>query len=250
MTMVDSIDKIVTSYFKAVAREKFTYKNKEYKPVELHVSPLICRGYTCPAKCGACCPRFSLDYIPSEMLSVIAQRSLLPRAARVLGTLPRVLLHPEKLRVISFNGHFIRVYTDAQHEHNKHHCKHLNMEDARCGIYTYRPFSCDFELIRFLHYDKQHIANLTQKLFGYGWKMTRIDGDRGALCEMLPPTPETVADVVRKLTRLKQWTDHFKLATCLPAVIDWVQTSPTSSLVIPSNSVTGLQAETEPGLIY
>ena len=62
----DFIDKIVTRYFACVTGEEFTYKGKTYKPRPLRISPLIFRGYTCPAVCGACCTRFSLDYLPQE----------------------------------------------------------------------------------------------------------------------------------------------------------------------------------------
>ena len=59
----DSIDKIVTSYFATLTAETFEWQGKTYHPRDVWVSPGIVRGFTCPAGCGGCCPRFSLDYI-------------------------------------------------------------------------------------------------------------------------------------------------------------------------------------------
>jgi hypothetical protein len=67
---------------------------------------------------------------------------------------------------------------------------------------------------------------LTQKLYGRGWAMMKITGERGALCEMLPADTHTVAEVVRKLGRLKEWCDHFNLVTWLPEITEWAKTGP------------------------
>ncbi len=66
MPFTDSIDKIVTTYFRCVTKTKFHYKGIDYEPAPLTVSPLLLRGFTCPVGCGGCYPRFSLDYLPSE----------------------------------------------------------------------------------------------------------------------------------------------------------------------------------------
>ena len=108
--------------------------------------------------CGGCCPRFSLDYLPLEQKPDNTQE-----------------------RIVEFNYKKFSIYSDMQLDHNNKKCRNLNMENARCNIHTVRPFSCDFELIRFLisgnHEKRKNI--LTQKLFGRGWMMQRIDGERG-----------------------------------------------------------------------
>jgi Fe-S-cluster containining protein len=35
------------------------------------------------------------------------------------------------------------------------HCRHLQRETGRCGIYHVRPFTCDFELIRTLQSEER-----------------------------------------------------------------------------------------------
>jgi hypothetical protein len=157
MAQTDSIDKIVTRYLVAVTNEEFTYKGILYFPKPLKLSPGLLRGFTCPENCGACCPRFSLDYLPDEK-------------------------HPYLLAVreVIFNHEKITIYSDLQKEHTNYHCKNLIQENARCRIHETRPFSCDFELIRPLIFQSSNTPNaITQRLFGRGWSMMKVDERRG-----------------------------------------------------------------------
>lgn len=56
--------------------------------------------------------------------------------------------------------------------------------------------------------------------------MLRIDGERGALCEMTDPDDFTKAEVLRKLRRLEEWSTHFGIKTKLGAIMEWVATGP------------------------
>jgi hypothetical protein len=200
--MRDSIDKIVNSYFGVITKEPFTYKGVEYLPKPLQISPLLLRGFTCPPNCGGCCPRFSLDYLPCEDL---------PKGV--------------KPRIISLNGKRVKIFSDTQQEHKSAFCKYLSHE-GRCYIYKQRPFSCDFELIRFLRYSfPDHPNILTQKLFGRGWNMTKITGEKGALCEMTYVTKDTIKEVVRKVERLQQWCDWFGLQNKCPDILKYLKTT-------------------------
>lgn len=201
MVQRDSFDKIVERYFHAVACEEFEYKGKIYPVVPLLVSPLIFRGYTCPPMCGGCCPRFSLDYIPGD--------------SRPNGT-PR--------RWIRFNKLSYTVWSDTQEDHGDHFCRNLDKDQGRCGIHGKQPFSCDFELLRFHFYQDRVILN--QQLFGRGWNFLRVDGERGALCEMIPFTPEWKEDLLRRLKRLSTWATYFGLSHSVEEIIAWVKTGP------------------------
>lgn len=211
------MDKIVVQYFGAVTAEPFTYRGETYDVPRLTVSPQLLRGYTCPAGCGGCCPRFSLDYLPTED-------------------------HPPGVgpRRVEFNGYEVEIVSDMQTDHAGFRCRNLRPEDGRCAIHTRRPFSCDFELIRFMA--RPGTAHMSQRLFSRGWNMIRTDGGRGSLCEMTPADPETVADVVRKLRRLTDWAAHFGISTRVPRIIDWIDTvkhDPASAppLVLPGRAV-------------
>lgn len=186
----DSLDKIVTSYFATLTNQTFTWKGKEYHPRVVWVSPGIVRGFTCPEGCGGCCPRFSLDYIIPDGVPA--------------G-------HPLTMRAVDFNGQKVEVWSDMQLDHENPKCRNLNFDNGRCGIHGSQPFSCDFELLRSVMQKDSPRAMFTQKLFGRGWAMMRVDGERRALCEMTPPDDATVADVVRRLSRLELWMTHFGL---------------------------------------
>lgn len=204
MAQIDSIDKIVTSYFSVVTAEDFDYKDITYKKKDVVVRKEIFRGFTCPASCGACCSRFSLDYLPSEP-------------------------HPYNLteRVVTFKGKPVTIYSDIQNDHEDYHCRNLNKDNGRCGVHGKHPFSCDFELIRSIKFtDPNRTDTLTTKLYGRAWAMKRIDDSRGAMCELLPPSKETIDEVIRKLNRLKMWCEHFQLKHRVDTIIDWAR-SPT-----------------------
>jgi Fe-S-cluster containining protein len=220
MPHVDSVDKIVERYFACVTREDYGYKGKRYVAKPVAISPLLLRGYTCPSDCGGCCLRFSLDYLPSELRP--------PNC---------------KPRAVDFNGYSVQVYSDLQ-DKKEHYCRHLNQENGRCGIYPVRPFSCDFELIRPMAFENEDSPNLlTQKLYGRGWNLLRIDNERGAMCEMTEPTTESVADVVRKLKRLEEWARHFSLDTWVSTIIDIIVSNRLTKKVVLSKPKTGFLSE-------
>ena len=198
MALTDSVDKVVQTYFRSVTKQSFTYKGTTYGPRSLTVSPLICRGFTCPVLCGGCCPRFSLDYLPGEK-----------RPSYITSS-----------RGIAFDGRTVEVFSDLQSDHKDHFCRNLNKADGRCGVYLERPFSCDFELIRF--FVSEDSSRLSQQLFGRGWSFLRVDGERGARCDMTPPDENTIKETIRKLNRLERWASHFGILTKVPEIIDWI----------------------------
>jgi Fe-S-cluster containining protein len=123
---------------------------------------------------------------------------------------------------VEFNGKLVEMWHDKQDDHNDHHCRYLNKQNALCGVYPRRPFHCDFELIRVFTASTEKPNLLTQQMFGRGWQFLRIDGKRGALCQITERTPQSVDEVLRKLKRLKEWTDHFGLETWLDEIIGWI----------------------------
>lgn len=214
MPMRDSLDKVITSYFAAVNAAPFTYKGRTYPVRPLVVSPLLLRGFTCPPQCGGCCPTFSLDYLPEEQ-------------------------HPYRLRarLVEFDGRHVVIMSDQQATRTEHHCRNLNMSNGRCGIHGKQPFSCDFELIRFLHPQAETApTRMLTRLFGRGHAMLRVDDHRGALCEITPATPESRDDTIRKLLRLAQWCDHFGVAHRVGYIVEWARTSPQQPLILPGAS--------------
>jgi hypothetical protein len=199
MRHLDTLEKIVGVYLAGVCDEPFVYEGRRYEPKPLIVSPLLLRGHTCPAMCGACCGNFSLDYLPSEDA---------PKETSV--------------RRISISGRTADVFSDRQHDVSDRWCRNLERETGRCRIYEHRPMACDFELLRFLLYEDRVL--LIQKLYGRAWAMHRLDGGLGTRCEMLPKDPERVSAVIRKLRRLEDWANHLRITTRILKIIHWIET--------------------------
>lgn len=197
----DSFSKIVTAYFAALTRQPFTFQNQVYSPKPILLSPLLFRGFTCPAGCGGCCHAVTLDWLPGEP-------------------------QPEDLepRWVEFNGRAWLLMTDPQ-DHQRPKCKHLDRADGRCGIHGLHPMPCDVELMKFVHYDDRSL--LVQKKYGRGWSFSRVDGGRGSKCEMTPVTDETRSEVIRKLKRIRDWTSYFQLDSRIDEIIEWAEAYPT-----------------------
>lgn len=133
----------------------------------LIVSPGFFRDYTCPAHCGGCCPTFTLDYFEGFRWEMFKQ------------------LYPDKVDDFvkrEVNG--ATVYSNLQTENKSPKCMYLYHPTGRCTVHEANPFSCEFELNKFMVRDNK--TYLINRLFGRGWNMSRTDGGRGARCKMLP----------------------------------------------------------------
>lgn len=225
MPLSDSVDKIVAVYLASLTKVPFRYGGITYEPRIIRVSPLIFRDFSCPEKCGGCCPKFTLDYLPDEFTP-----------------------YSLSTRFVEINGRRVELRTDRQEHNHNHHCLNLDQTSGRCKIHGSQPFSCDFELLRFIdRIDKVHFS---QQLFGRGWAMIRIDGGRGALCSMLPPTIRTIPEIQRKLGRLQAWANHFGVETWVPEIMAWVRSGPHDvALELPGTRTRlhEVQAGTNPG---
>src|SRR5262249_19671389 len=154
--MQDNTEKIISIYMAAVCRKPFVYEGKIFTPLPLKVSPLIFRDFGCPSQCGACCKAYSLDYLPSETV----------HPAATLTNRPVVV-----------NGFPYQVRSDRQLDRkDQYYCRHLNLQDGRCGLHGKHPFSCDFELLRFVEHKVDGYWELTHTRYGRFWNMKRIDG--------------------------------------------------------------------------
>jgi hypothetical protein len=212
MSRVDSFEKIVTVYFAAMTVEPFEYRGATFSPRRLAVSPLMFRGLSCPPRCGGCCHSMTLDYLPGEA----------PREC--------VEITPRQVR---FNE---RVWLLYRHYPRRDgvFCRYLDMEDGRCGIHDVNPFSCSFEIMRFIVSDDA--ARLMVKTFGRGWAMLRVDGERGARCVITPYSEDVREWQLRQMARLRQWMCYFHLnPQRVDEVTRWIRTGPhTQPLDLPA----------------
>lgn len=192
----DSLNKI-ESYLKALCVH------------QVKLSPLFYRDYSCPAGCGGCCPKFSLVYFPGE------------RWERFKKEYPD-LVKRFHLRFVKVAGQLPQeIYEDTQSDNMNHHCINLDMQTGRCKIHTSNPFSCEFELMKVSTIkDKTYLIN---KLFGRGWALTKIDGERGAMCKMKDFSYEKFLRDVSLLKELYEYSIKLNYDTILPEVLAYFE---------------------------
>lgn len=204
--MYDVFEKYMAVYFVAFSKVPITYNGITTNPKPLYVSPDVFRGFTCPAMCGACCRRGTLDYLPSETRPTQAT-----------------------LRTLTVNSQNFDIYSDMQNDHSSMFCRHLNPADARCNIYEDRPMACDFPLLQCMEMRKAKVPHfqIHCKLFARSWHYTKITGQKDTACDMLPITPQSTADTQRRFRRVKDWMDYLQLDNWMNDVIAWANRSPT-----------------------
>jgi Fe-S-cluster containining protein len=225
MNSSESIVKIVTQYFAPMTNETFVFRGKTYHPKTLRVSPMMFeRSMACPAYCGGCCARLSVEYIKPEIDEIWNSLSASESYKKADGEDPRFSCRSIKVGEVSRP-----VWSDLQKENKDHFCHYLTQEDGRCSIHGRHPFSCDFELLRFsIMSDPDRANQFNHRPFGRGWAMLTVDGTRGAKCIWENETIDytQINEIVRKLKRLKQWMEYWELSHKVDRVIDWVESGP------------------------
>lgn len=262
---IDSIDKIIKE-LGMVCKKPFTYGDKVYIPKTMRLDKAIRNGFTCPAMCGACCGNWSLDYIPNEHLKEDTLESSPP-----LEQYGQYFTR----RTVRVNGKDVELITDPQgtgvvQQTNKPDgCRYLN-KDGRCDIHNFvlsgkygQPFSCDFELIRFISPSGQGDGYLENSIdvvnidinpsenqgiiktayYRYARRMKDINGKHredkpldhedfkhmsveqrpGPKCGITETDNESIAEAVRKFSRMLEWADYFKIETWIPEMINWIK---------------------------
>jgi len=205
MSESDSIPRLIKQFFSSITESSFVYEGKMYNPTTLIVSPGLLRSYTCPENCGACCRSFSMDFLPNE-----------PK--------PQGIELVEK--TVNFNNKKYPLFAIKRFNKNSVRCEQLDQSTGRCTVHDYHSFFCDFELIRFTVPKKNNLnkpSYLNNRLRGRYWNMIKVDGTKGALCKMLPPTEESIKDVTRRILRLQDWCDYFELKSKIPRILKWIQ---------------------------
>jgi Fe-S-cluster containining protein len=208
-----SFDRIV-SYFHALARQPFEYRDKIYTPYnELILSEKVFRSFTCPENCGACCMRTSLVWDDTTDVTNLTHTDV----------------------DYTVNGVSIPFKVDTQDYNTGDKCTYLSKE-GRCGIYTQRPLPCRFELFKFIHSPVKGKATAMVKLPGRNWVLKRVDGVRGALCEIIPYDKSLTDSHVSDLIIIKGWMDSFEIKNNCSEAIRYLETGPHSKPLRISNS--------------
>jgi hypothetical protein len=114
---------------------------------------------------------------------------------------------------VMLDGKNYTIYSDLQQDNADYHCRHLNKKNGRCMIHPLRPFSCDFEVLRFINMATGSL--LMTRTYGRGWLMLRYDGvTRGTMCKITEDCSlEEQQDIMRKFHRLEDWLSYFGFST-------------------------------------
>lgn len=199
-----SLYKIAERYMSAFCAEPFTLDGETYTPPdEVVITHRAWRRYTCPEGCGACCYPYELVYLPEEFAKMERQY---PEEAKNF--------HPKEVTLGVRGREFKRrIIRDTQEDHTGHRCRYLRKEDARCTIHLENPFHCAVELLRFTRRKtkKGVVVHLGTQKFGRSWALKRVDGERGALCEILEPDIARVAEVESHINYIVHWMDYFSI---------------------------------------
>ena len=189
----DSVDKIMM-YISSLVKGEITVEDKVFSEKNIFVSPKILKEIACVRGCGACCPSFTLDYLPNEA----------PK-----GTLEREV-YSKKIYTYPFNA-------------DLKHCEKLNLKNGDCTIHEHRLFTCDFELLRFKQFTKENKVIIGTYPYGRCWNMTRYNGEKGGCCVFKSYNEEYKNEVIRKLYRLKDWISYFEIPTYIDELISCVK---------------------------
>ncbi|UOL51330.1 hypothetical protein [Vibrio phage XZ1] len=270
---VDSVDKIAM-YMSMVSKTPFRYKGNLYVPKTMRIQENIRKGFLCPASCGSCCGRWSLDYLPNDYLDEHDTHGVETRAPLEAQS------DLYEKRVINVNGKDVVLLSDTQEKDYTNRtlkpnaCRNVSMT-GRCDIHNFvlqgdygQPFSCDFEIIRFISPAGHAQGHVTEKQFkeGIRYSIGRITTDLyandrhmrdvhgkwremkslshpdfidvkhvdlpGPKCKLTDVDEDSVADAIRKFRRLQVWSDYFGIETWLDEIIDWLETKKFGSFVV------------------
>ena len=201
MTNTDSFERIV-SYFHALCTTPFKYKNKVYEPYdELVITDAVFRSYSCEKKCGACCMNCTLVWDSDVHLR-------------------NTFLAPKEI-----NGVSLDFWVDKQSLNKNKKCQYLN-SNAECTIYPLRPLPCRFELFRFIHNIKGNKVYARVGVPGRVWALSRVDGEKGGLCKILPYDKNLTFAHISDLLVIKGWMDKYGIGNDIDSVVSYLVTGP------------------------
>lgn len=134
----------------------------------LEISPLIGRDMGgCDKICGGCCKKVSLVYdTSSERWKDFTE------------------LYSEKVKDFTYKKvKNLSIAENTQESNNSNFCQYLNMDTGYCGVYKARPLMCEFTPFKFKFYSSGKRV-LTSETYGRKHSFTRVNGLKGATCEL------------------------------------------------------------------
>jgi hypothetical protein len=173
---------------------------------EILITPSLFRKFICTDGCTACCQKFTLDYIPSEIKKVSSAEGFSPRSVYVNGRRRVVLTNDQNQNPIC---DFLRVQRPGG--------------GLGCFNYRYAPLSCiSAPQLQFIQM-RPGKTYVLKKPFGRAWAMTPTPQ-----CQFVEFTsPQEFDDEIKMmlsiLTRFHNWAKYFGIATQLQTVMQAIK---------------------------
>jgi Fe-S-cluster containining protein len=195
-----------------VAKAPFQIGGERFIPPKVFkVSPTFWRRYGCYLHCAACCPLFSLDYLPGEW-----------------DNLPDGRLKQESQRqTVQINGQRRTLYSympdNPRERFGKLWCDFVDFESGKCEVHTHRPLSCRVELIKFRMVKGR--GYMSKQPYGRAWAMKRaVDGVTKPLCDFSPFDREQFDNNdIPVLRQMLRWANYLGIPTHLDTIIHALQ---------------------------
>lgn len=169
------------------------------------ISPSLFRQFICTSGCTACCQKFTLDYIPSEFLTMVNHKEGFSE------------------RTVWVNGKKKQVYTNDQN-HNPI-CDFLTVEKPwgglGCAQWPSPPLSCiSAPQLQFIQI-RPASTYVLKKPFGRAWAMTPTPQCQFVQVDNVPDM--NLGDLIRILDRFREWARYFGIKTAIPEVRRFLQ---------------------------
>lgn len=167
------------------------------------------RSLDCKANCGACCKPVSLEFLKDS------QRW------------DKFKLNYEE-HVTKFSEHvdpsgeIVMSYSNT--DHKERYCSFLNREDGRCTIHKSAPLPCRIAPLKFI--DKRVSSNktyLNASAYGRAWAFTRLDGNKGAICEVKDFDYDKFLNDLEMLRELRTYAIKLGVKTKLKYIVEFLE---------------------------
>lgn len=200
----DSVEKILWQ-LSLVSPDAVRYQGRkglkervyDYPVQEVLLTPSLFRKFTCAAGCTACCQKFTLDYVPSEFVTMVEDKTGF------------------KERTVLVNGKPKKVFTNDQNKNPI--CDFLTVEKPGgglgCAHWPAPPLSCvSAPQLQFIQM-RPGKTYVLKKPYGRAWAMTPTPQCEFEAVDDL--TEAHLEDLIQILDRFIEWARYFGIKTYL-----------------------------------
>lgn len=175
---------------------------------EVVLSAGFFRGFSCVENCAGCCKNVRLD-IDKDSERWTRFETLFTEKSHLFTELE----DESGMRVMSFVN-----------KSEDDYCNFLDKENGRCTVHAAAPLPCRIAPVKFI--DKRVSSNkvfLNASAYGRAWAFTRLNGTKGAACEVLPFDYNKFLNDLAMLKELRQYAIKLNIPTKLKYIIEFLE---------------------------